>query len=739
MSDPWVVETQLWYQNTYGALPGFQQIVVDGQAGWQTMYALTRALQYELGLTSLSDNFGTGTLSTLTTFGSITATNPSTQTGPSNIVKIAQGALYCKGYNAGNGDLTGTWSATTQSAMTALRNDLGLGATSSELTPKLFKFLLTMDAAKLLPGGDSVIRDGQRALNARYLSRRDFYVVATDGHFLRDTHRALLFALQYEIPMADGVANGNFGPGTKSGLQTQANLSVGSSDSTKYFVRWFHFALRVNGYPVAFSGTYTSTTATHVTSFQTFVGLPTTGTANLATWASLLVSTGDPDRSGTGADGITTLTPARLTTLRSAGYQYFGRYLTNAIDHNPDKCIKDGEVANIFAAGGRLFPLFQTGGGSASHFTEERAAEVAEEAANAAWAYRIPENSVIYFSVDYDAYDWEVMASIIPYFQVVNNLLSTFGRNYRVGIYGPRNVCKRVSAAGLAVYSFVSDMSTGYTGNLGHSLPSNWAFDQIQTLTVGSGASGTEIDKNIVSGRDTAVTTLAPAIGVGNDPQIPAARRDQSITSWFDHSYRYAASPLHAANQVTQQAQVRSWITEHDAYITTLAAQYQVYKALILTPLIWEGLAINPMDVGDAAVRAYYAWKSGLGPHPGVVYTDSSTGLCQIFAETGIKVNNWAVSQGVITGRSYSMSVWQDVWEMWRNLADDPQYNLKMAMLTMMYYASTRPAGISATQMRRITPSQVMNALTGYNGDGVYGRERMALYYLIQRAHESYR
>ncbi|MFF2272072.1 glycoside hydrolase domain-containing protein [Agromyces sp. NPDC058136] len=733
--------TQNWYNVTYGNSPGFAPIFTDGLTGWEVMYALTRALQFELGIAPLSDTFGDGTLAALTSFGSITSTNPDTSNTPSNIVKIAQGALYCKGYNAGNGALTGIWDATTQSAMSDLRNDLGLGPSSNVLTPKLFKFLLTMGAATLLDGGDPVVRDGQRAMNARYLSRADFHVVPADGYFLRDTHRALMFALQYEIGMVDGQANGNFGPGTKSGLQAQANLSVGSTDSSQYFVRFFHFILRVNGYSTTFTGTYTNTTAAHVTSFQNFVGLSPTGTANLATWAGLLVSTGDPDRPGSGADCVTTLTPARLTTLRNAGYQYFGRYLTNTPDHDPNKDLKFGEAAAVLAAGGKIFPIFQTGGGTPSHFTYVRGTEVAEEAAVAAWAYRIPSNAVIYFGVDYDAYDWEVTESIIPYFQGVNDKINLYGRSFRVGIYGPRNVCKRVSAAGLAVYSFVSDMSTGYSGNLGQTLPANWAFDQIQTLTLGSGIGEIEIDKNVVSGRDTAVAALASPTNVGNDPLIPASQLNAFNDAWFAHCQSHTDYVGHEIIQSGNSTLVRNWVTTHDALITGLASQYQVYKALILTPLIWEGLSLHAGDVlKDQWVRNYYIWKmnGSVGVPPDLIAEDSSAGPCQIFAATAILARNWAVRQGLLSDRIYDASVWEDMWEMWQNLADDEAFNIRTGMFVMMYYAATR-TGVPATQLRNLTPSQVMDTLTGYNGEEVYGRKRMMLYYLVQRWHDDFR
>lgn len=752
MGDPWVQATQVWYNNEYGARPGFPLLTVDGQSGWQTMYGLTRALQSELGLTSLSDNFGPGTLSALTNFGTITATNPNTSGGPSKIVMIVQGALYCKGYNAGNGNLSGVWNSTMQAAVSAVRDDLGLVGSIATVTPKLVKFLLTMDAARLLPGGDSVIRDGQRAMNARYANRRDYYLVPADGYFLRDTHRSLLFALQYEIGMDDGVANGNFGPGTKSGLQQQANLSVGSTDSSKYFVRFFHFALRVNGYPVYFNSTYSALTASHTSAFQSFVGLPSTGNANMQTWAALLVSTGDPDRPGTGADCVMTITAERLATLRGAGYTHFGRYLTNTPDQDLDKCIKQGELERIFASGGRVFPLFQTGGAQVSHFTYKRGEQVGEEAAIAAWAYGIPSSSTLYFSVDFDALPNQVTDSVVPYFQGVKQRLGRTGRTYRVGIYGPRDVCRRIVAEGLAESSFVSDMSTGYAGNLGQPLPSNWAFDQIQTIWVGSGAGRIEIDKNIVSGRDNGIGSISPTIGTSSDPLIPASQFNAFEGEWWRECFEHEDSLPQQALMPLNRQNVKNRVQTHDAFITQTAATFGIPKAMIMTPLIWEGMVIRADDDGaDALVIGYYtALENGDPPVPGLP-DDSSTGACQMKAKTAIRAHNWGRAKGLVTARAFNASVWQDVWEMWRLIRDNEQAAIRLAALTMMAEAEKREAmkgsAGAVIEYRKMNPSQVMAMCVGYNGswyDGpgesalVYGRNRMMLYYTIQRWHQSF-
>lgn len=459
----------------------------------------------------------------------------------------------------------------------------------------------------------------------------------------------------------------------------------------------------------------------------------------MQTWGSLLVSTGDPGRPGTGADCVSTLLDARLTTLRGAGYQYFGRYLTNTPDSVPDKCLKPGEAQRIIAAGGRIFPIFQTGGSVPSHFTNARGKEVAEEAAEAAWAYRIPANTVIYFTVDYDALDFEVTDSIIPYFQGVNERISAYGRNYRVGVYGPRNVCARVSLAGLATYSFVSDMSTRYAGNLAQRLPTNWAFDQVQTITVGSGPGAVEIDKDIVSGRDVGVSALATAVSVGDDPAIPVSQLDAFEDEWFNACARYPDSDAHRAVMNLNRDGVKDRVRTHDAYITSLAAQYKVYKALIMTPMIWESMVINALDdFADARVVAYYGAVLSGNPAPVGSADDSSTGICQIFAKTAIPARNWAVSGGLISEPFRTFSIAADAWYVWNRLQTDERYSIETALFVMMQ-AAQQMAQVTPAFLRDMTPSQVLRTLCGYNGGAVYGRNRTHLYYTIMRVENSSR
>lgn len=746
MSDPWVLDTQIWLNTTYSWHPDWETVPQDGSTGWPTVEGLTRALQVELGISSLSSNFGPTTLAELTSqYGAIGLG----QYPGSNVVKIIQGGSYCKGYDGGGGALDGYFDAQLESAVVDMRGDLGLSGTPKTLTPKMFKGLLTMDAWSLVSGGSSAVREAQKALNGRYIANSQFFLGPTDGLYGREVQERLMYSIQYEAGISG--ANGNFGPATQAAIHNNGIFGIGYSDTTEYWCHLFQAALRFNGYPsTPFTGSFDSSTQAQMHAFQDFIALPRTTGATFSTWASLLVSSGDPDRPATGADCSMTITPARLTTLQSLGYSYFGRYLTNTPGaYDLDKCIKKDELERIFTAGKRMWPIFQTGGAVAAHFTYQRGKEVSEEAANAAWAYRIPDNTIIYFAVDYDALDEEIDNLILPYFEAVNDYIGTWGQSsYRVGIYAPRHICERVADAGFSVSSFVSDMSTGYSGNKGFLLPGNWAFDQIHELDVGSGLGEIRIDRNVVSGRNTGVGALAPAIGVGPDPLMPALDFSPFEDAWFNWCLDHPQAVL-PAQMAANRSATATIVKDFDALITDLSEQYGVYKAHVLTVLIWERLALNAGDLAvDAAVVAYYtALANGWTPPPGSP-KDSSTGPCQIFASTAIASRNWARSQSLISDGPYDPDDWEDMWAVWYKLNNNLSFNLESALLTLMHNAYTW-CDVTPGDIGSLTPSQVAMTFYAYNGDPgeapepedsmKYGRQKAQLYYLIRKWYEDLR
>lgn len=509
--DSKVLTAQQWVNATYGNVPGYTRCPEDGQTGWSTMYSLTRALQVELGITALSNNFGPTTLSKLAALGDI---------GPgfakTNIVRIVQHALFCKGY--WGGQQNGDYDMDTSLAVGQLKDNAGIQDGNSRVQPKILKALLTMDAYVVLAGGTDTLRSIQQWLNGRYFGRRDFYLIPCDGIFSRDVQRALYLAIQFELGMTDDQATGVFGPGTQSGLKAHA-LAQGASG---IWVQLFSAACVANGKAryrsgsgygyreAAFTSSYDADLTSFVRAFQEFSELPVNGNADYTTWCQALISTGDVTRPGSALDCITTITDARAQALLAAGYHTIGRYLDERPSANPlNKAIQPGELDTIFRNGMRVFPISQYDGTDLEYFTYSQGYQDGLGAHAAAVKYGFGTGTVIYFAVDYDATGEEIASNIGPYFKGVVGALANQGKKYIHGVYGSRNVCIEVTKQTYARWSFVSGMSAGFSGNMGFPLPENWAFNQVQTLTVGSGAGVLEIDKNIhKTGTDPGVATV---------------------------------------------------------------------------------------------------------------------------------------------------------------------------------------------------------------------------------------
>ena len=62
---------------------------------------------------------------------------------------------------------------------------------------------------------------------------------------------------------------------------------------------------------------------------------------------------------------------------------------------------------------------------------------------------------------------------IIKYFQEIYGVFNSSlnGKQYKIGVYGPRQICIALADKMLTTSSFVSDMSSGFTGNCGYPLP----------------------------------------------------------------------------------------------------------------------------------------------------------------------------------------------------------------------------------------------------------------------------
>ena len=361
-----------------------------------------------------------------------------------------------------------------------------------------------------------------------------------DGIFGSNTVDSLITALQAceGIPKREDVssdndvyANGYFGNTTKkccpsipyNGNEKKYGGASYTSDEIKKFTKLIQYSLcclKPNKYdPGSFSGTLNSSTVSALKKFQKDVALSQTGTVGINEWMALLVSTGNPDRPGTAIDCSTRLTSEKANALKKAGYTTVGRYLTGDLVIGGKRVAKNllrSEMQTIFDAGLNLFVIFQDPReGFAQHpdtetyedlckvyFTGGRGYSDAEKAFSVAKTLGVPRGEIIYFTVDYDFVKGEVNEKILPYFEGIKNYADSHGNEYRIGIYSARNTCTIVANAGYSESSFVSDMSTGYSGNKGYPLPDDWAFDQIQETDNFYSSDGSfAIDKNVVSGR----------------------------------------------------------------------------------------------------------------------------------------------------------------------------------------------------------------------------------------------
>ncbi|MET9513845.1 glycoside hydrolase domain-containing protein [Streptomyces sp. NPDC002994] len=532
MADERVLEAQKWVNSTYSSVLGYKKCPEDGKTGWGTMYSLTHALQYELGITNLSNTFGPTTLNSLTQRGGVKDGEKN-----ENIVKIIQSACYCKGFDPGG--INGTYGMSTRSAISVMMTKMGIGSefdtAKGYLDPKVFKALLTMDAYTVVSGGTEEVRTIQQWFNSRYWKKSPFFIIPCDGHYTRDVQQAVMKALQLEMGFPEESVTGNFGTGTQAGLKNHT-LSDGS---TGIFVQLFSAACVFNGKVsnliTSFKSTYDAKLAQYVSAFQSFSKLSNTdGRGDYDTWCQLLVSMGNPDRKATACDTRFTISLSRAKALKAAGYDVVGRYLDEEVldpKYDLNKELMPGELDAIFDGGMKVFPISQYIGRYLSDFTYDQGFKHAVKAHDRAEGYKFNRGTVIYFAVDYDATSEQIASNIVPYFTGVQAGLNHKGKKYIAGVYGSRNVCSRVSADAHARHSFVSGMSWGFSGNLGFPMPENWSFAQIKEYKFDASGDKFDLDRDVMRGTDP---------GVGRDGIGDTGSPVDSFLKYIDGLYQTA-------------------------------------------------------------------------------------------------------------------------------------------------------------------------------------------------------
>ena len=523
--DVMIQKTQEWLNGTYGSDSRFNVInPVDGLTGWTTINALIRALQIELGITVTADNFGTTSKSKFTQkYPNGVQQQTDGALPEDNVYAIIQGTLWCKGYSTGASEITRHFYGGTGNAVKSLKSDAGLLTPSSTVTLNVMTALLSMNQYVRVSGGSSEIRSIQQSLNRKYESY--IGLAPCDGLYGRDMNKALIIVLQAVEGLSVSSATGSFGPNTKSLcpiLPDTGNLLNAQKEADA--INLLRYALCCNGYSISvLSSAWENDLLYAIGIFQTDMALPVNGVADLNTWMSLLLSSGNPDRSALACDTRFEITTDRIAQLKNNGYQIVGRYLTGT-DY---KVLRPDEPQRILDNEMYFFPIFQESDSSISYFTSARGATDAENAVRAARNFGIPEGTVIYFAVDLDAQSSEITNYILPYF---NSLKANMDTAYKVGVYGTRNVCTQVYNEGYAVTSFVSDMSTGYSGNMGFKMPLDWTYDQFFETPM---LPDWGIDKDAFSGKFFPVTSLTE-VYLNRKPGKPSNEGMITIFSFID-------------------------------------------------------------------------------------------------------------------------------------------------------------------------------------------------------------
>lgn len=493
--DVMVKKVQEWLNNTYGGNSNYTTIDEDGIAGNTTCKALVKAMQIELGITPVDGIWGEDTS---IAFQSLSIDSDPTNECIKRQIYILQGGFYCKGIAPGG--FTGTFGTGTESAVKTFETHAGLTTQTGIASAMIMKALLNTDAYTLLSNGDATIREIQQSLNDKY--NEYIGLIPCDGVYAKTTCRALISGLQAEQKKeySNTDVDGIWGSVTMNRCPT---LQRYGTITNKQYVYLLQYALYVNGFdPNGFDGGFGSGVQKAVKNFQSFVALTSDGIVGPRTWASLMVSYGDSSRACSAADCMTPLTDETAALLVADGKTAVGRYITG----NSNKCLTINELKIIYGAGLRLFPIYQTSGNKASYFTRKKGRTDAYKAYQKYESLHIPDGAVVYFAVDYDASITDITEHIIPYFEGINERLNELGNaHFGVGVYAPRYVCTQLQVAGLTISSFVCDMSSGFACNIGRTLPENWAFDQIKTLTLSNDNASLEIDNDYTSERDSSI------------------------------------------------------------------------------------------------------------------------------------------------------------------------------------------------------------------------------------------
>lgn len=148
----------------------------------------------------------------------------------------------------------------------------------------------------------------------------------------------------------------------------------------------------------------------------------------------------------------------KADSLRRSGYECVIRYYTRALS-NP-KLLKSKEARAIAKAGLSLAVVYQDFNNSRARFDYPKGYSAGRIAYNYARdEIGQPQNSAIYFAVDYDTSQAEVEQVIRPYFQGVADAFreeADGSPGYAIGVYGSGLVCRLLFESNHASYAWLA-------------------------------------------------------------------------------------------------------------------------------------------------------------------------------------------------------------------------------------------------------------------------------------------
>lgn len=296
----------------------------------------------------------------------------------------------------------------------------------------------------------------------------------------------------------------------------------------------------------------------------------------------------------------TQLYPVACEELYNNGYRTVGRYLTVL-----SKRYKAKELDYIFDAGLETFPIMQEANTGIEHFSNEKGKDHAIQAIRRLRQLGFKTGNTVFFSVDFDANGDQINSNIIPFFRGIKSVIGGSRKQYKMGVYGTRNVCSKVIEAGLAEEAFIASMSWGWGGNLGFPLPPNWSYDQIWNGTLPSSIVSLEIDKDIQSSRanpaSRADVRVTPTI------KVPVDVGGTEVTDDFDENYFwYLCDILMQADLVSTSAERTTKDVLH--WLST-----QKYNNVA-----WNAYLPYDLDAGDAEIM--YRLKQIAPPIPELTF-----------------------------------------------------------------------------------------------------------------------